>query len=89
MELHVRTRKRLRADPEFDAICAIFYHIEHEGKQEKEHVTGVIVVRHESTKLRNPDEGTSGVTKGIPGVSKGRICFKIFTTGYLQHYLLF
>ena len=51
VELHIRTRKALRPDPEFDAICAIFYNIEHEAKEGKKNITGVIVANNESTKL--------------------------------------
>ena len=62
MELHVRTRKSLNPDPEFDPICAIFYHIEHETTQGKQYETGIIVVQNEYTKLRKADLTTSSNT---------------------------
>ncbi|XP_028411186.1 DNA polymerase zeta catalytic subunit-like isoform X2 [Dendronephthya gigantea] len=62
LELHVRTRKSLRPDPEFDAICAIFYHIEDETVDGKRYETGIIVAQNESTKLRSSDSGTSSST---------------------------
>ena len=83
VELHIRTRKALRPDPEFDAICAIFYNIEHETKEGKKNITGVIVANNESTKLTRTeteskvspsDDGTSmddGVAHGNIRVSQG------------------
>ncbi|XP_046849330.1 uncharacterized protein LOC124442867 isoform X2 [Xenia sp. Carnegie-2017] len=56
VELHVRTRRSLRPDPEFDVICAIFYHIENETKDGKKYETGVIVTLREMTKIRNTND---------------------------------
>ncbi|KAK3703107.1 hypothetical protein QZH41_012654 [Actinostola sp. cb2023] len=57
IELHVRTRKDRRPDPEFDPICAIFYHAQTDSPcpEGNNKVTGIICVDKESAELsRNP-----------------------------------
>lgn len=53
LELHVRTRRDARPDPEFDPICAIFYFIQTDTPQPngKNKITGVICVDSESTNV--------------------------------------
>ena len=73
VELHVRTRRSLRPDPEFDVICAIFYHIENETKDGKKYETGVIVTLREMTKIRNPNDDVCQVND-ILWISSLRSC---------------
>ena len=52
LELHVRTRRDSRPDPEFDPICAIFYYIQTDTplSNGKNKVKGIICVDEESAK---------------------------------------
>ena len=52
LELHVRTRRDSRPDPEFDTICAIFYYIQTDTplSNGKNKVKGIICVDEESAK---------------------------------------
>ena len=52
LELHVRTRRDSRPDPEFDPICAIFYFIQTDTplSNGKNKVKGIICVDEESAK---------------------------------------
>ena len=53
IELHVRTRRDLRPDPEYDPICAIFYHIVTDTPTVtgSSRVSGILCVDSESTTL--------------------------------------
>lgn len=53
IELHVRTRRDLRPDPEYDPICAIFYHIVTDTPTVtgKNKITGILCVDGESATL--------------------------------------
>ena len=59
LELHVRTRRDARPDPEFDPICAIFYYIQTDTPQPdgKKPGTGIICVDSESAN----DAASSGI----------------------------
>ena len=59
LELHVRTRRGARPDPEFDPICAIFYYIETDTSlaSGKNKITGIICVDSESFKICSSKTG--------------------------------
>ena len=59
LELHVRTRRDVRPDPEFDPICAIFYYIQTDTPlpSGKNKVTGILCVDSESAKVCTPGRG--------------------------------
>lgn len=63
VELHVRTRKDLRPDPEFDSICAIFYHVQTDSRlpEGKNQLTGIICVDKKSERIakRTTDQSIS------------------------------
>ncbi|XP_066270082.1 DNA polymerase zeta catalytic subunit-like [Branchiostoma lanceolatum] len=51
MELHIRTRRELRPDPEYDPICMLFYCLHDDGQKargQRAEVTGVIIVDKDS-----------------------------------------
>lgn len=64
VELHVRTRKDLRPDPEFDPICAIFYHVQTDSHLPagKNQLTGIICVHKMSDPIdkRTSNKNVSG-----------------------------
>ena len=59
LELHVRTRRDARPDPEFDPICAIFYYIQTDTPLAagKNKITGIICVDSESFKITSSKTG--------------------------------
>jgi len=59
LELHVRTRRDARPDPEFDSIRAIFYYIQTDTSlaSGKNKITGIICVDSESFKICNSKTG--------------------------------
>ncbi|XP_022788883.1 DNA polymerase zeta catalytic subunit-like isoform X1 [Stylophora pistillata] len=73
LELHVRTRRDMRPDPEFDRICAVFYYIQTDTPlpSGKNKVTGIICVDPESAKIcgfttENKDTGISNTDITTP-----------------------
>ena len=59
LELHVRTRRDSRPDPEFDPICAIFYYIQTDTSlaSGRNKITGIICVDSESFKICSSKTG--------------------------------
>ena len=59
LELHVRTRRDSRPDPEFDPICAIFYYIQTDTSlaSGKNKITGIICVDSKSFKITSSKTG--------------------------------
>ncbi|XP_028903006.1 DNA polymerase zeta catalytic subunit isoform X1 [Ornithorhynchus anatinus] len=58
VELHARTRRDLKPDPEFDPICALFYCVSSDTAlpdREKTELTGVIVIDKDRT-ISNQDK---------------------------------
>lgn len=59
LELHVRTRRDVKPDPEFDPICAIFYYIQTDTPlpSGKNKVTGIVCVDSESFNICSSRSG--------------------------------
>ena len=64
LELHVRTRRDVRPDPEFDPICALFYYIQTDTPplpSGKNKVTGIICVDSGSANINTSGTGETAL----------------------------
>uniref|UniRef100_A0A4W5MVD9 DNA polymerase zeta catalytic subunit n=1 Tax=Hucho hucho TaxID=62062 RepID=A0A4W5MVD9_9TELE len=73
MELHVRTRRDLEPDPEFDPICALFYYFSSDAPlpdSDKTQLTGAIVVDKDCQESGQGVRGTAPllVRSGVSGL---------------------
>ncbi|XP_019624970.1 PREDICTED: DNA polymerase zeta catalytic subunit-like [Branchiostoma belcheri] len=78
MELHVRTRRELRPDPEYDPICMLFYCLHDDGQTatgQRAEVTGVIIVDKDSVEGEDiVDVNQPSTSTAAPPVRRAQNC---------------
>ncbi|XP_078617508.1 DNA polymerase zeta catalytic subunit-like [Branchiostoma floridae x Branchiostoma japonicum] len=78
MELHIRTRRELRPDPEYDPICMLFYCLHDDGQKARGQgvkVTGVIIVDKDSVEGEDiVDVNQPSTSTATPPVGRAQNC---------------